>query len=391
MRNIAFKHFLTRTSNLLFSTNAALRNRASMSWLAVGLMAISSLVMYSVAHTGLASRSAVLAWSAVALSGSGLMALLVRSGWTAGWRDPALALPQIIWAVTMSAFAYVIAGSAKGVVPGSVAIALLFAGLNLRAKQIIVLSFYAVGVYAVAMLFAFREQPAEGRQLELIYGLVMFNMLLGSMFLSLRLHQLRKRLHVQRKELIAALAANKELASRDPLTGLLNRRHMLELMQLEQRRCLRGVRTMLLVQMDLDHFKSINDTYGHSVGDQALKKFADVVRSNIRSSDVLCRWGGEEFVLLLSDASVDGAMQTLHRVRVAVSAAQIDASVPDLRLTVSIGMAEHIPGELIDTTLDRADQALYCAKRGGRNQVVQAQRPLPESGQHDLMPAAAYS
>ena len=367
--------FLARSANLLFSSDIALRNRSSMSMLAVCLMATSALVMYCLVHVGMASKPAVLAWAAVTLGGSGGMALLVRSGCTAGWRDPALALPQILWAVTTSAFAYVLAGSAKGVVPGAVAIALLFAALNLRAKQIIVVSFYALGVYAVAVLVAFYEQGPSGRSLELIYGLVMLNTLLGCMFLSLRLHQLRKRLHVQRQELSAALEANKELASKDALTGLINRRHMMELIQLEQRRCMRGARTMLLVQMDIDHFKCINDTYGHSMGDQALTTFAQIVANNIRSADVLARWGGEEFVLLLSDASVQGALQTLNRVRMAVSVASIDHRLPQLRMTVSMGLAEHIPGEAAHTTLERADQALYSAKRSGRNRVVLAPRP----------------
>lgn len=385
MGTTALANFLTRSANLLFSSDVALRNRSSMSLLAVSLMSVSALVMYGLAQAGLASPSAVLAWASVALGGSGLMALLVRSGCTAGWRDPALALPQILWAVTTSAFAYVLAGSAKGVVPGAVAVALLFAALNLRAKQIIVVSFYALGVYAVAVLVAFYQQAPSGRNLELIYGLVMLNTLLGCMFLSLRLHQLRKRLHVQRQELSAALAANQELACRDALTGLINRRHMMELIELEQRRCLRGARTMLLVQMDIDHFKSINDTHGHSIGDQALTTFARIVSSNIRSSDVFSRWGGEEFVLLLSDACVQGALQTLNRVRMAVAMASIDSSLPQLRMTVSMGIAEHIPGEAVHTTLERADQALYCAKRTGRNRVVLA--PRPEDGSKTVNPS----
>lgn len=367
--------FLARSTNWLFSSDIALRNRSSMSMLAVCLMATSALVMYCLAQANFASQTAVLVWAVFALGGCMFMALLVRSGCTAGWRDPALALPQILWAVTSSAVAYVLAGSAKGVVPGAVAIALLFAALNLRAKQIMVVSFYALGVYAVAVLVAFYEQGPSGRNLELIYGLVMLNTLLGCMFLSLRLHQLRKRLHVQRQELSAALEANKELASKDALTGLINRRHMMELIQLEQRRCMRGARTMLLVQMDIDHFKNINDTYGHSIGDQALTTFAQIVSSNIRSSDVLARWGGEEFVLLLSDASVQGALHTLNRVRTAVSVASIEHRLPQLRMTVSMGLAEHIPGEPVQATLERADHALYSAKRSGRNRVVLAPRP----------------
>lgn len=206
-------------------------------------------------------------------------------------------------------------------------------------------------------------------------------MLLGCMLLSLRLYQLRGRLRKQRQELATALAENRELASRDLLTGLINRRHMLELLHLEQRRCLRGVRVMLLAQMDIDHFKSINDTYGHGVGDLALQTFADVVRENIRSSDVLSRWGGEEFVLLISDTDLDGALLTLNRVRLAVQAAEVEGGPSDLQMTVSIGLAAHIAGEALEVTLDRADKALYCAKRAGRNQVVVGERAPAHTSQ----------
>ena len=204
-------------------------------------------------------------------------------------------------------------------------------------------------------------------------------MLLGCMLLSLQLYQLRVRLRRQRQELVLALAENRELASRDPLTGVLNRRHMLELMHLEQRRCLRGQRTMLLAQMDIDHFKQINDTHGHGVGDLALMTFTQVVRENIRSSDVLARWGGEEFVLLLSDTHLDGALLTLERVRAAVEAAEVEGGPPGLRMTVSMGLAEHQPGEAVELTLDRADKALYAAKHAGRNRVAlgEGMRPPP--------------
>jgi len=107
----------------------------------------------------------------------------------------------------------------------------------------------------------------------------------------------------------------------------------------------------------------------------ALITFADIVRENIRSSDVLSRWGGEEFVLLLSDTDIEGAQFTLNRVRLAVQAAQVVGGPEALKMTVSIGVAEHIPGESLEMTLDRADKALYSAKRAGRNQVMVGARP----------------
>ena len=354
-----------------------LRVRASMAMLAVWLMVCSSGVMLWLAHAGYASVAAMTWWALVATGGLVVMAALVRLDLTATWRDPALTFPQILWAVTSSAVAYVLIGEVKGVIHGLLALTLLFAALNLKAKQIVAVSLYALGTFSLAVLFSIHLSRESAP--EIAYAAVLLIMLLGCMLLSLQLYQLRVRLRRQRQELVLALAENRELASRDPLTGVLNRRHMLELMHLEQRRCLRGQRTMLLAQMDIDHFKQINDTHGHGVGDLALMTFTQVVRENIRSSDVLARWGGEEFVLLLSDTHLDGALLTLERVRAAVEAAEVEGGPPGLRMTVSMGLAEHQPGEAVELTLDRADKALYAAKRAGRNRVALGEGLLPPS------------
>jgi diguanylate cyclase (GGDEF)-like protein len=352
-----------------------LRVRASMAMLAVWLMVCSSGVMLWLAHAGYASVAAMTWWALVATGGLVVMAALVRLDLTATWRDPALTFPQILWAVTSSAVAYVLIGEVKGVIHGLLALTLLFAALNLKAKQIVAVSLYALGAFSFAVLFSIHLGRDSAP--EIAYATVLLIMLLGCMLLSLQLYQLRVRLRRQRQELVLALAENRELASRDPLTGVLNRRHMLELMHLEQRRCLRGQRTMLLAQMDIDHFKQINDTHGHGVGDLALMTFTQVVRENIRSSDVLARWGGEEFVLLLSDTHLDGALLTLERVRAAVEAAEVEGGPPGLRMTVSMGLAEHQPGEAVELTLDRADKALYAAKHAGRNRVALGEGMLP--------------
>ncbi|CAB5660535.1 diguanylate cyclase [Comamonas aquatica] len=352
-----------------------LRVRSSMAMLAVWLMVCSSGVMLWLAHAGYASVAAMTWWALVATGGLVVMAALVRLDLTATWRDPALTFPQILWAVTSSAVAYVLIGEVKGVIHGLLALTLLFAALNLKAKQIVAVSLYALGAFSFAVLFSIHLGRDSAP--EIAYATVLLIMLLGCMLLSLQLYQLRVRLRRQRQELVLALAENRELASRDPLTGVLNRRHMLELMHLEQRRCLRGQRTMLLAQMDIDHFKQINDTHGHGVGDLALMTFTQVVRENIRSSDVLARWGGEEFVLLLSDTHLDGALLTLERVRAAVEAAEVEGGPPGLRMTVSMGLAEHQPGEAVELTLDRADKALYAAKHAGRNRVALGEGMLP--------------
>ena len=129
---------------------------------------------------------------------------------------------------------------------------------------------------------------------------------------------------------------------------------------------------LLLAQLDIDHFKRVNDTHGHATGDRALQAFAGIVRASVRDTDVLARWGGDEFVLLLSDTQMDDARDLLERVRQAVAAMEIPHAAGVLRMTVSAGLALHLPGDMVEQTLERADQALYTAKSLGRNRVVVA-------------------
>ena len=368
------RSFYHRCMDWLFSADPVVRARSTMAMLAVLLMAGSAGVMLWLGYSAQAPLSVMLWWTVFAVGGLAVMAAMVRWGLSSNWRDPALTFQQILWAVTACAMAYVLAGEGKGVVPGLLAITMLFAALNLRAKQIVAVSLYAFGAFAIAVLFSIYSYRTS-LSFEIAYAAVLVLVLIGCMSLSLRLHQLRGRLRKQRQALAIALEENRDLASRDVLTGLINRRHMLELLDLEQRRCSRGLRTMLLAQMDIDHFKAINDTYGHGVGDMALQAFADVVRANIRNSDVLSRWGGEEFVLLLSDTDMDGALLTLHRVLRAVENTVIPGAPLALKMTVSIGVAGYMPGEALEATLDRADKALYCAKRQGRNRVMQEAEP----------------
>ena len=184
---------------------------------------------------------------------------------------------------------------------------------------------------------------------------------------------MRTRLHRSRQELTQALEQIRDLATRDELTGLSNRRYMTEMMRLEHARALRSGLPMLMAQLDLDDFKAINDTHGHAAGDLVLKCFAETVLASIRSADILARWGGEEFVLLMVNTSARDGAQMLERVRAVVAATRMQISPEQaLQVTVSIGAAQLKDGEEPMQLLQRTDDALYAAKREGRNRVVWA-------------------
>jgi len=160
---------------------------------------------------------------------------------------------------------------------------------------------------------------------------------------------------------------DRHMAMHDALTGLFNRRAFDELLAREMASCRRYGGTVSLVTIDIDHFKKVNDTYGHDVGDEVLKDLANILRNVSRPSDLPCRWGGEEFSWLLPKTDVEGARQAGERLRQAVSG--FDFST-DERQTISMGVAELRSDETSDALCRRADLALYEAKETGRNKVV---------------------
>jgi diguanylate cyclase (GGDEF)-like protein len=173
------------------------------------------------------------------------------------------------------------------------------------------------------------------------------------------------------------LHVHKTAAMTDPLTGLFNRRGFFDLAQkLLDMRARKG-QTVSVLLFDLDHFKSVNDRFGHDIGDETLRVFSATIAASMRNEDIVGRLGGEEFVAILPNG-IDPAVAIAQRLRGAFQAAGISIAGHPLHATVSIGAAELRPGEhRIEQLLTRADIALYRAKSGGRNRVV-ADIGLPE-------------
>lgn len=160
------------------------------------------------------------------------------------------------------------------------------------------------------------------------------------------------------------------LATQDSLTGALNRRAFNEQAQRELMRAARYQRTLSMAVLDLDHFKRINDDYGHLAGDEGLREFAALCRALSRQGDILSRFGGEEFVLLLPDTDTQAAIARLERLREEISRMPLQQGTQHFQLQVSIGLASWQSGDTLESLFRRADQALYAAKSGGRNRVV---------------------
>ena len=362
-----------RLKDVILSTDPRRRTLVGMALLALTLMAASAAVMLLVAQSSTAvDQTALQWWAALSVGGLVVMTAFIRSGETARLRDPSLTIPQMVWTITSGAVAYVLAGDARGLVLSVLAMILFFGTFGLTVAEVIGIGVYALLAFASAIGVSSRFNANASGYLDIAYALMVLIVLSGCIALNLRIQRIRAKLQQQREALAQALEVNRELATRDELTGLINRRAMLDLMALEHSRSLRSGRPLLLAQLDIDHFKPINDQHGHATGDRALQAFAGTVRASVRDTDVLARWGGEEFVLMLTDTSADQARGLLERIRQAVQALEIAHSAGSLQLTVSIGLAQHLPGDTVEHTLERADQALYRAKALGRNRVVVA-------------------
>ncbi len=157
------------------------------------------------------------------------------------------------------------------------------------------------------------------------------------------------------------------MATTDPLTGLFNRRHLISLAEKVQQPA-----EMTLMLMDIDHFKAINDAYGHDMGDQVLKAVSRVLKDSMREQDFIGRWGGEEFLALLPHTDLDQAAASAERIREAVQALRIDGNGSHIGVTLSIGISQHHAGQSLSHSIARADTALYEGKSAGRNRVERA-------------------
>jgi diguanylate cyclase (GGDEF)-like protein len=164
------------------------------------------------------------------------------------------------------------------------------------------------------------------------------------------------------------------LSNSDPLTGIYNRRHFMESAELQMERIFRQKSKSFIIMLDLDHFKSVNDKYGHQSGDIVLKEAAARISSTLRPYDLFARYGGEEFVIYVTDIDHDAVFALAERIRQNISKSSIcvkdGSKLADITVTASIGIALSAPENKLDESIALADKALYSAKADGRDRVV---------------------
>ena len=367
--------FSSRAVALLLGPPGQQRWRITQSLIGLGgyLALVLLLWLGSRGEAALLDRARVLppmlAMGLVGLLGYGLMRsglnrrLALRCGC-----EPSLTLPQTLLGVLLTTWVYTVTGQARGAVLALLAVVVMFSMFALQRRQALVLAGVALLMLATVMRAMTLADPFRYRvEVEAVHLGVTALVLIGVTLLSLRMARLRQRLRDQRTALARALEKLSEIATRDELTGLPNRRAMGELLLTETARHARLKAPLSLALLDIDHFKQINDRLGHAAGDEVLRGFAQRIEAELRGADVMARWGGEEFLLLLPGTAAEPALQAVERLRESLRQQPFDQVEPGLRITFSAGVGSCLGQGDIDSAIERADRALYRAKAAGRD------------------------
>jgi diguanylate cyclase (GGDEF)-like protein len=282
-----------------------------------------------------------------------------------------LAVLQGLFAISCAMGIYAISGPLRDASLAMPVVVIAFCTFSLRPRQTLLLAAITAAGLGATMWWLQARNPLRYPPPEeamtfayLTAALVPIALLTGAM------SKLRARLKRQKEELLTAVATIRTLATVDELTSLANRRYMNEVLADEERRQgPRGQPTCIAV-LDIDFFKSVNDRHGHAAGDAVLRSFAGAARAELRTSDVLARWGGEEFLLMLPDTDLDEAGQVLQRMAQRVGAMQVPGVELARQVSFSGGLAARRDGESFAEAIGRADKALYLAKSAGRDRVI---------------------
>ena len=306
--------------------------------------------------------------------GPGVFYALARSGWSRRFKDPAMVMAQGLYCALLTVLVYTFSRpEVRGFILCILPLIIMFGQFTMNGRQFAFFTGCTMSVLSAAVLLLrpYDDTPRglSGDILELVYvalilGTATSIALIGS--------NIRQKLVASRVDLAEALSRVHALATTDELTGLANRRHVQDLLAEEVKRHRRLGQPLCVALLDLDHFKRINDLHGHQAGDDALRHFARTAREALREIDVLARWGGEEFLLMMPSTTPEQALTGLERLRQRLAQHPHPPSLPGLVITCSAGVALHQVPATIEQTIDWADKALYRAKAEGRDRVCLA-------------------
>ncbi|HEB82635.1 MAG TPA: GGDEF domain-containing protein [Gammaproteobacteria bacterium] len=342
------------------------------------LAAILSLLAFTIAcafffHKGLIFASEETFTSILLLFWAGFLSftVIIRSGLNQRFKDPSLTVAQLLWGATFLLTSIYLMNEWRGLMLMAYFAMFSFGFFKLPFRELLSVALYGILGYALIILYLFLKEP-ERLDIELeLLQLLAFSITLSVMvYTGSSIHRLRTRARNQYVALQQALDLNSRLATTDDLTGLYNRRYFMEMLSTQKAVAERSESDFVLCFCDLDHFKHINDTFGHHTGDIVLQQFATILNNTIREIDYAARFGGEEFVILLVNTDIEDAKKVSERIRQRLAEYNFSDIAPALNATVSIGLASFKEFNTIQETLMTADDRMFKAKEQGRNKVV---------------------
>ncbi|MFZ3103210.1 MAG: GGDEF domain-containing protein [Smithella sp.] len=319
---------------------------------------------------GIVNLQALYGLGIILLTINVILYIVFRTGLNLRMSDPSLTSIQMCTAILVVMYAIYYAYEVRGLLFSMYILILLFGIFRLYTSQFLLISGFALLTYGIDIGLLRISRPQDiNLKIELFQWFGLAIVMISVSSIAGNISSLRRELSLSRRKLQSSLTVIREMAIHDDLTGFFNRTHLMDLIETESNRSIRTGDVFSLAMIDIDKFKNINDTYGHQTGDYVLKTFAAVVRSILRKTDFCGRYGGEEFLIVLTETDIQAAKIFAERIRDCVEKSLFPSLGPDSRVTVSIGLMVYKMQENIERTISRADEALYRAKNGGRNRV----------------------
>ncbi len=334
------------------------------------LNAISTALLMLAACEGLAGWTSSLVTLTYGWGGLLIFIALVRSGWSSGRRDPKMSFELLIFAISVVVLSYGLIDIARGAALEFLCLLLAFGMERLSTRQLQAAALFAIVMLALTSAARIAVGADAGRVHAEVYNLLMAAVLLPvAIIVGGEISRLHRRQATQRSELASTLEKLTAQSLNDGLTGLPNRRHMLQMIEETRIAAEATGNGYCLAMLDIDWFKRVNDAHGHAIGDRVLKDFAALTSSALENYWKLARWGGEEFLILMPECSVLQAHAILEACRRRIESHRWLAPLDGSCITFSAGITSSRPAETIAEALQRADLGLYLAKANGRNRT----------------------
>ncbi len=307
--------------------------------------------------------------------------IVLRSGLNRKFADPSLTLPQMVAATIGAMVIIYFTDEIRALVLLIYFMTFIFGVFRFNTRRFFGFALFTLGTYSFVVLALVYNHPDKvDTRIEVLQLMIFGTVLFWFSIIGSYISSLRNRLSAANRELSRAVSTIEALAMHDDLTQVFNRRHMFKELKRFKSLSDRTGTPFSIAIFDLDHFKRVNDTFGHQKGDEVLKALVAELVGELRDIDVMARYGGEEFMIIMPGTDIEGAGECARRILERAGNTTFSGFPESFRTTISIGFTSYKPVENLDKMILRADNALYRAKANGRNRV---EIEYPENKNHD--------